>query len=168
MAKNERLYDRKRAVGVVHLLFLIKKDSNENSKSVKEYYIAPNIPYYTVIGQYKEVDYRINSMELRVEFYLELVQDFCKPGDEVYGIFTGMKFMIACWVGFYIHALVFRESYLYVSPNVLEASTFRAPLVISNSFNLIMLYRFMDLASMKLFTLQRVMVTSISCVKLAL
>ena len=56
---------------------------------------------------------------------------------------------------------------MYVSPNVLEASTFRAPLVISNSFNLIILYRFMDSASTELFTLQRAMVTSISCVKLA-
>ena len=36
-AKNERLYDYKRAVGEVHLFFLIKKGSNVNSKSVKEY-----------------------------------------------------------------------------------------------------------------------------------
>ena len=106
-AKNEQLYNRKRALGEVHLFFFIKKGSNVNSKSVKEYYIAPNIPYYTVIGQYKEADYRINLMELRMEFYLELVQEFCKPGDGVYGIFIGMKFMIACWVGFYIHAFVF-------------------------------------------------------------
>ena len=106
-AKNERLYDYKRAVGEVHLLFLMKKGSNVNSKSVKEYYIAPNIPYYTVIGQYKEADYRINLMELRMEFYLELVQEFCKPGDGVYGIFTGTKFMIVCRVQFYIHSLVF-------------------------------------------------------------
>ena len=102
-AKNEWLYDRKREVGEVHLLFLIKKGSNVNSKSVKEYYIVPNIPYYTVIGQYKEADYRINSMELRMELYLE----FCKPGDGIYDIFTGMKFLIAYRVAFYIHALVF-------------------------------------------------------------
>ena len=106
-AKNKRLYDCKKAVGEVHLFFLIKKGSNVNSKSVKEYYIAPNIPYYTIIGQYKEADYRSNLMELRMEFYLELVQEFCKPGDGVYGIFTEMKFMIACRVRFYIHALVF-------------------------------------------------------------
>ena len=49
-AKNERLHDCKRAVEEVHLLFLIKKSSNVNSKSVKEYYIAPNIPYYTFIA----------------------------------------------------------------------------------------------------------------------
>ena len=106
-AKNEWLYDRKRAVGEVHLLFLIKKGSNVNAKSVKEYYIAPNIPYYTVIGQYKEANYRINSMELWMEFYLELVQDCCQPKDGVYGIFTGTKFMIVCQVWFYIHSLVF-------------------------------------------------------------
>ena len=70
--KIEQLYDRKRAVGEAHLLFLIKKGSNVNAKSVKEYYIAPNIPYYTIIGQYKEADYRINSMELWMEFYLEV------------------------------------------------------------------------------------------------
>ena len=56
---------------------------------------------------------------------------------------------------------------MYVSPNVLKASTFRAPLVISNSFNLIMLYRFMDSTSTELFMLQRTMVISISCFKLA-
>ena len=103
-AKNEQVYDHKRPVGEVPL---IKKGSNVYSKSMKEYYIAPNIPYYTIIGQYKEADYRINSMELRMEFYLELVQEFCKPRDGVYGIFIGMKFMIVCWIGFYIHALVF-------------------------------------------------------------
>ena len=97
-AKNEWLYDRKRTVPEVHLLFLIKKGSNVNAKKVREYYLAPNIPYYTVPGQYKEADYQINAMELRMEFYLELVQDFCMPGEGVYGVFTGTKFMIACRV----------------------------------------------------------------------
>ena len=42
-----------------------------------------------------------------MEFHLELVQEFCKLGDGAYRIFTGTKFMIACWVRFYIHALMF-------------------------------------------------------------
>ena len=42
-----------------------------------------------------------------MEFYLELVQEFCKLGDGVYGIFNGTKFIIACRVRFNIHSLVF-------------------------------------------------------------
>ena len=95
-AKNKQLYDCKRAVEEVHILFLIKKGSNVNLKSVKEYYIVPNLPYYTITRQYKEAKFRINSMELRMEFYLELVQEFCKLGDGIYKIFKGTKFMIAC------------------------------------------------------------------------
>ena len=62
--KNEWLYDCKRIVEEVHLLLLIKKGSIVNSRSVKEYYIAPNIPYYTVIGQYKKAKYKIHSIKL--------------------------------------------------------------------------------------------------------
>ena len=53
-AKNKRLYDCTRVVREIHLLFLIKKGSNVNSRSVKKYYIAPNLPYYTIVGQLKE------------------------------------------------------------------------------------------------------------------
>ena len=60
-----------------------------------------------IVGQYKEAKYRINSMDLWMEFYLELVQDLCKPRDGIYGIFIGTKFMIACQERFYIHALMF-------------------------------------------------------------
>ena len=60
-----------------------------------------------VIGQYKEVEYKINSMKFWMEFYLKLVQEFCKLGDGVYGFFIGTKFMITCRVRFHIHALMF-------------------------------------------------------------
>ena len=53
MAKNERLYDCKRVVEEVHLLFLIKKDSNVNSKRMKEYYIAPTFNTTRSLGSIK-------------------------------------------------------------------------------------------------------------------
>ena len=44
-------------------------------------YCAPEIPYYLEAGKYHELKYRLDSSELRMEFYLDLLFDFCRPGN---------------------------------------------------------------------------------------
>jgi hypothetical protein len=99
-AKNERLYDglaRKQSPNVF-LLFLVKNDDTEaqglQGKILSEYR-APDIPYYLEAGKYQELKYRLSSSELRMEFYLDLLFDFCRPGDRFLGVYSGSKCLVA-------------------------------------------------------------------------
>jgi hypothetical protein len=85
-AKNERLYDgsvRKQSPDAF-LLFMVKNDETKaqglRGKILSEYR-ASNIPYYLEAGKNQELKYRLSSSELRMEFYLDLLFDFCRPGD---------------------------------------------------------------------------------------
>jgi hypothetical protein len=44
-------------------------------------YRVPDILYYLEARKYQELKYRLTSSELRIEFYLDLLYDFCKLGD---------------------------------------------------------------------------------------
>jgi hypothetical protein len=96
-AKNERLYDgsaRKQSPDVF-LLFLVKNGDTEveglRGKILSEYR-TPDIPYYLEAGKYQELKYRLSSSELHMEFYLDLLFDFCRPGDRFLGVFSGSKY----------------------------------------------------------------------------
>jgi hypothetical protein len=100
LAKNERLYDgtaRKQSPDVF-FLFLVKKGDREaeglRGKILLEYH-APDIPYYLEAGKYQELKYGLSSSELRMEFYLDLLYDFCRPGDRFLGIYIGSKCLVA-------------------------------------------------------------------------
>jgi hypothetical protein len=102
-AKNERLYDgtvRKQSPDVF-LLFLVKKGNMEaeslRGKILLEYR-TPDIPYYLEVGKYLELKYRLSSSELYMEFYLDLLYDFCRPGDRFLGIYIGSKCLVAAKV----------------------------------------------------------------------
>jgi hypothetical protein len=102
-AKNERLYDnsaRKQSLDVF-LLFLVKKGDKEaeglRGKILSEY-CAPDIPYYMEAAKYQELKYRLSSSELRMEFYLDLLVDFCRPGDRFLGVYSGSKCLVAAKV----------------------------------------------------------------------
>jgi hypothetical protein len=102
-AKNERLYDgtvRKQSLDVF-LLFLVKKGDREaeslRGKILSKYH-APDIPYYLEAGKYLELKYRLSSIELRMEFYLDLLYDFCRLGDRFLGVYTGSKCLVAAKV----------------------------------------------------------------------
>jgi hypothetical protein len=101
--KNERLYDgsaRKQSPDVF-LLFMVKNGDTEaeglRGKILSEYR-APDIPYYLETGKYQELKYRLSSSELRMEFYLDLLFDFCRPGDRFLGIYSGSKCLVAAKV----------------------------------------------------------------------
>ena len=103
LGKNERLYDGsvQKQSSDIFLLFLVKNDGKEavglQVKILSEY-PAPNIPYYVEAGTYQELKYRLSSSELRMEFYLDLLFDFCRPGDWFLGVYSELKYLVAAKV----------------------------------------------------------------------
>jgi hypothetical protein len=102
-AKNERFYDgsaRKQSPDVF-LLFLVKNDDQEvqglRGKILSEYR-GPDIPYYLEVRKYQELQYRLSSSELHMEFYLDLLFDFCRPGNRFLGVYSGSKYLVAAKV----------------------------------------------------------------------
>jgi hypothetical protein len=100
---NERLYDasvRKQSPDVF-LLFLVKNDDTEaqglRGKILSECR-APDTPYYLEAGKYQELKYRLSSSELRMEFYLDLLFDFCRPRDRFLGVYSRSKCLVAAKV----------------------------------------------------------------------
>ena len=103
-SKNECLDDAKTRAppAVVHLLFLFKRGDDPASllrQNVrKEFTIPSDVPYYTDVGRYMEAKYRVYASELRMEFYFELLNLFCRAGENIIGIHSGAKFMLAAKV----------------------------------------------------------------------
>ena len=84
----------KSARAPVSLLFLIRK-SEKSKFNIPATFQAPDTPVYTKPRKYQELQYRIQSTELRMEFYLYLFKLFCRPGDTVYSVFNGTKILCA-------------------------------------------------------------------------
>ena len=104
LAKNKKLYDgsaRKQSLDVFHLI-LVKSDDRE-AVSLKERiysgYCTPKIPYYLEPGKYQELKYRLDSSELCMEFYLDLLYEFYRPSDRFLGVYSGSKYLVAAKVG---------------------------------------------------------------------
>jgi hypothetical protein len=98
-AKSERLYDLTicKQSPDVFLMFLVKTGDVEAEglkAKIRFEYRAPDIPYYTDSGKYSELKYRLSANELRMEFYLDLLHDLCRPWDS----FLGSKYLIAAKV----------------------------------------------------------------------
>ena len=107
-SKNERLNDAKtRALPAsVFLLFLFKRGDDHASclcvNVRKEFTVPVDVPYYSDVGRYMEVKYRIYATEMRMEFYFQLLQFFCRAGETIIGIHCGGKFMLAAKVYYWI------------------------------------------------------------------
>ena len=103
-SKNERLDDAKTHAppALVHLLFLFKRGDDRAShlrQNVrKEFTVPSDVPYYTDVGRYMEAKYRVYASELRMEFYFELLNLFCRAGENIIGIHSDAKFMLAAKV----------------------------------------------------------------------
>ena len=82
--KNERLDDAKTRAppASVFLLFLFKRGDDRASRLRqnvrKEFTVLLDVPYNSDIGRYNEVKYRVYATELRLEFYFELLNLFCR------------------------------------------------------------------------------------------
>lgn len=98
LAKFERLDDlpaaHKLAKENVRLLWLVK-NSEKDIRPPPKLFQAPGTLVYTKPRKYQELEYRLYTSELRIEFYIRILDMFCKPGDTVYSVFTGTKIVPA-------------------------------------------------------------------------
>jgi hypothetical protein len=102
-AKNECLYDftiRKQSPDVFPLFLVKTRDVEAEGlrAKIRSKYGAPDIPYYTDNGKYSELKYRLRASELRMEFYLDLLHDLCRPRDSFLGVYSGSKCLVAAKV----------------------------------------------------------------------
>nr|PNR32277.1 hypothetical protein PHYPA_026403 [Physcomitrium patens] len=98
LAKFERLDDlpaaHKLAKENVRLLWLVE-NSEKDIRPPPKLFQAPDTLVYTKPRKYQELEYRLYTSELRMEFYIRILDMFCKPGDTVYSVFTGTKIVPA-------------------------------------------------------------------------
>ena len=103
-SRNERLNDAKTRAPptAVYLLFLLRCGNDRVSRlrqNVKaEFAVPSDVPYYSDVGRYNEVKYRVEPSELRMEFYLEIMKLFCRAGENFVGIHCGSKCLLAAKV----------------------------------------------------------------------
>ena len=74
----------------VPLVFLQKLGNNVKVK-IPDEFTCPEFNRYVKARSYSKVEYRLNSLELRMEFYIWLVSAFCTPQDCIYSVFAGGK-----------------------------------------------------------------------------
>ena len=86
----------------VPLLFLFKKENafaDSTWPLLRGKYNTPlENSYYWDWGKNTESEWRVELFELRMEFYLDILQAFAKLEENVVGIYTGAKFMLAAKV----------------------------------------------------------------------
>jgi len=105
-AKAERLNNvsNRNQASQVCLLFLFKKESATADVlkcRMKTEYKTPNdLDYYKDPVRNNEAKWRTCASELRMEFYLEILQSFASAGENVIGIYAGSKCMLAAKVNF--------------------------------------------------------------------
>ena len=97
-AKFERLEDlpatHRNARAPMSLMFLIRHVDKDRI-NIPEEFAPPNTSVYTKPRKYQELEYRDQPLELRMEFYLQLLDLFCRPGDTIYSVFNGTKVLCA-------------------------------------------------------------------------
>ena len=98
LAKFEWLKDllamSKNARALVCLLFLVRKDDKAKF-NIPSIFHAPDTLVYNKPHKYQELEYRIHTIELRMEFYLHLFELFYHPRDTMYNVFNDTKILIA-------------------------------------------------------------------------
>jgi hypothetical protein len=65
----------------VHLAFFLKK--GVSLPKLDTMYVTPRIDYYTEPHKYNESQFSLSNRELRMEFYLDIMELFCSLGDSV-------------------------------------------------------------------------------------
>ena len=96
----------KLATSNVRLLFLINNEM-EHPPAVKKQYQTPQHVVYKKPRKYNELEYSMYPIELRMEFYIKILDMFCERGDSVFELFAGTKLMVASMVSV---ALAFSSS----------------------------------------------------------
>jgi hypothetical protein len=99
---NERLEDwavNNRLVrGMVFLIFLVWKSYRMSKRDpivISKVFAAPQTSVYSKPRKYNKLEYRIDTLELRMEFYLRVLEMLCKPGDNMFSVFGSGKVLCA-------------------------------------------------------------------------
>ena len=87
----------KLATSNVRLLFFINNEM-EHPPAVRKQYQAPQHVVYEKPRKYNELEYSMYPIELRMEFYIRILDLFCKRGDSVFELFATTKLMVASLV----------------------------------------------------------------------
>ena len=86
----------------VPLLFLFKRGNtyaDEARRRMKGIYTTPQTcVYFTDPSKNNDGKWRLRPTELRMEFYLNILQDFAAASENILAVFTGRKFMLAAEV----------------------------------------------------------------------
>ena len=86
----------------VPLLFLFKRGNayaDEARRRMKGIYTTPvTCVYYMDPSKNNKGKWRLRPTELRMEFYLNILQDFAAASENILDVFTGRKFMLAAKV----------------------------------------------------------------------
>jgi hypothetical protein len=90
---DDRLANNKLAKVDFHLIFLVKKSYKPDGKSINILvaFEAPNTSVYQKPHKFNELECRIETSKLWMEFYLRISEIFCKPSDTIVSIFGGGK-----------------------------------------------------------------------------
>jgi hypothetical protein len=102
----------------VILLFLLKKDEEGkvmNEDAVLDSYSTSNNPFYTDYSKNCEAKYRTHQCELRMEFYIDLMQSFAVRGENVISIYAESKLIIAAKVCYQKYNLITFEAKIILS-----------------------------------------------------
>ena len=75
----------------VYLAFLLKK--RVSLPKLDTMYVTPRIDYYIEPNKYNDSQFGLSNMKLQMEFYLDVMELFCLPGDSVYCLFGSSKTM---------------------------------------------------------------------------
>ena len=91
----------------VPLLFLFKRGNayaDEARRRMKGIYTTPIMcVYYTDPSKNNEGKWRLPPTELRMEFNLNILQDFATASENILAVFTGRKFMLVAEVKILSH-----------------------------------------------------------------
>ena len=91
----------------VPLLFLFKRGNayaDEARRRMKGIYTTPvTCVYYTDLSKNNEGKWRLQLTELRMEFYVNILQDFAAASENILAVFTGRKFTLAAKVKILAH-----------------------------------------------------------------
>ena len=81
----------------VPLVFL-QRHGNNVRVEIPDEFTFPEFIRYMKARAYSEVEYQLNNLKLRMEFYIWLVNSFCTLQDCIYSVFAGGKLMCAAMV----------------------------------------------------------------------
>jgi hypothetical protein len=62
---------------------------------IPKVFVAPQTSVYSKPQKYNELEYWIDTSELQMEFYLRVLEMFCKPGNSMFSVFGGGKVLCA-------------------------------------------------------------------------